>query len=69
MDVILRDMATDDLDVVGITDFSDEITGSSANATRKYRFMVLCSPDQVIFAIEDSMRCFAVEFHLGSLAS
>ena len=55
VDVVFRYMTTDYLYLVIFTDFSYEVTSSGTNATRKHWFVVLGSPHQVIFAIEDGM--------------
>lgn len=60
MDVIFRNVATNDFYVVGVTDFSDEVTGSGANAARQYGLVVLGCPDEVVFAVEDGMGRFTV---------
>jgi hypothetical protein len=60
MDMIFRDMSSDYLYLVSVTDFSDEITGTSTETARQYGFMVLGSPYQVVFAIEYCMRSLSV---------
>lgn len=63
MDVIFRDMTPDYLHLISVTDFSDEISGSGANTARQNRFVVLSSPNEMVFAVEDGMRRFSVELH------
>ncbi len=60
MDVVFGDMSPDYLYLVSVTDFSDEITGTSTETARQYGLMVLGSPYQVVFAIEYSMRTLSV---------
>lgn len=69
MYVVFRDMSAENLYLVRVTDFSDEISDSRAKATGEDWFTVLRGPDQVIFAVEDGVGGFAVEFHLPALAS
>ena len=60
MDVVFGDMSPDYLYLVSVTDFSDEITGTSTETARQYGLMVLSSPYQVVFAIEYCMRSLSV---------
>ena len=45
MNVVFRDMTADYSDVVGVTDFSYQISDSSTYVTRQNGFMVLSGPD------------------------
>ena len=58
--MVFRDVATDYGDIISVANFSDEITDASTNSARKHWFVVLRCPDQVIFAIKDSMAGFSV---------
>lgn len=49
-------MSSDNLDLVGITNFSDEIHGAGTEASRQDRFFVFGGPYQVVFVIPDSVR-------------
>ncbi len=63
MDVVFRDVASDDLYLISLTDFSDEVPDSCANSARQYGFMVFSGPDQVVLAIKDGMAASSVELH------
>ena len=45
MDVVFRDVTTDNLYLVIFTDFSDEITSTSPDASRQNGLMVLGGPN------------------------
>ena len=62
-------MSSYDLYLVSIANFSYEISGASTDTARQYWFMVLGGPDEVIFAVEDCVGGFAVEFHCSTLPS
>lgn len=63
MNMIFRYVASDYSDIVGVTDFSYQISDSSTNSARQYRLMVLSGPYEMIFAIVDSVRTASVELH------
>lgn len=55
--------------LVGVTDFSDQITHSGSYFAYEYRLTILCGPDEVVFAIEYGMGGLAIELHASTLAS
>ena len=67
--MIFRYMASDNLDLVGVTDFSYEVAESIANTARQDGFMVFSGPDEMVFAIEDGVAGFAIQFHSYTLPS
>jgi hypothetical protein len=60
MDMVFRDVSFDDLDLVRVTNFSDEISGSSTKTARQHGFFVLGGPYEMILAIVGSMRTTSV---------
>jgi hypothetical protein len=67
--MVFGDVTTEYLDLISLTDFSDEVTDSYSYATSEHRLMVLRRPDQVVFAVEDSMTGFSIEFHPLTVSS
>ena len=53
VDMIFRDMTTDNLYVMCIADLSDEVSYPGSQTARQDRLMVLSGPYQVIFTVED----------------
>jgi hypothetical protein len=60
MNVVFGNMTTDNLYLVGLTDFSDEISDSGTNSARQYWLMVFGCPYQVVFTVKDGMAASAV---------
>ena len=48
VDVIFRDVASDDLDVVSRAYFTYQISGTCANGTDEYWLLVFSSPNYVV---------------------
>jgi len=45
MNMVFRDVSFDDLDLMGVTNFSDEISGAGTKTARQYGFVVLSCPN------------------------
>lgn len=69
VDVVFGDVTADDLDTVGVADLSNEVADSRTETARQDWFMVLGSPDEMIFAVVDGMRRSSIEFHTSTLPS
>lgn len=48
-------VSSDDLDLVGGTDFSDEISRPCTHSASEHWFVVLSSPHEMVLAIKDGM--------------
>jgi len=56
-------MTTYDLNIVCVTDLSDEVSDTSSQTARQDWLMVLCGPYEMVFAVVDSVRTASVELH------
>jgi dihydrodipicolinate synthase/N-acetylneuraminate lyase len=60
MNVVFGDVTANNFDIVGVADFSDEITDARAQTARQDGFVVLSGPDEMVLAIKDGMGRTAV---------
>ena len=60
VDMVFGDMPSDDLDVVGSCDLSDEVSHTIAYVACEDWLSILGGPDKVILAIKDRVRGFAI---------
>ncbi len=68
MDMLLRYMAADDVDAVGVADFSHQVAQADGNTSLQDGLSVLRRPDQVIFEVEDGVGAGSIQLHVRTLA-
>ena len=69
MDVVRRDTASDDLDLLRGASLADEVSGSRGNVTNKYGIAILGDPDDMVGTIKGGVaRLAIVLIHDSSLS-
>lgn len=63
--MVFRDVATDDLDTVGSTDFPYQISHASTERSGQYRLLVLRCPHEMVFKVKGGVGGLAIQFHVG----
>jgi hypothetical protein len=63
VDMVGRNIASDDVYTKFFTDLTDDIPGPDGHFALEYAFAVLGYPDQMVFVVEFGMGCGSVVFH------
>lgn len=67
MDMISRNVASDDLDSMGTRNLANEVPHTIADMSSQYWFSIFGCPYEMILAIKDRVRGFTIKLHTSSI--